>query len=219
MTLSAAAYLEKNKLSSSGAWLVLLKIKTPGGTIFRISNNTEDVTWPVTDGNDYISFPFELDDIEETAKEVPQLVIRVANVTRVMQGYMEAEDGLVNSEVTLRVVHTTHVTTDVLGAGINNTNPEVELFWDIMSSSADSIWASFVVGAPTPYRLRFPRSRMLVGFCRYRYFKGVRCKYTGPDETCNRALGTCRLKINAGGESNSINFGGTPGVGSRGIYV
>ena len=214
MTLSNAAYLEKNKLASTGAWLVLLTIKTVGGTIFNICNNTEDVIWPVTDGDTYIAFPFKIDDIEETAKEVPQVVIRVSNVSRIMQGYMEDEDGMVDAEVSLRVVHTTHVTTDTLGVGINNATPEVSLFWEVMDSHVDSMWASFVLGASTPYRLRFPRSRMLINYCRYRNFKGARCQYSGVETTCDRSLGTCRDTYN-----NSIHFGGAPGVGSRGIYV
>jgi len=215
MTLSAVAYLEKNALSSTGAWLVLLEIKTVGGTTFRIVQNTEDVTWPVNDGNEYIAFPFELDEIGETSKgEVPQVVIKVSNVSRVMQTHMEEEDGMVDAEITLRVVHSTHVTTASLGGGVHNATPEVTLNLDILDSGADSLWASFILGANNPFRMRFPKNRVMKNFCKHKIFKGGRCQYTGDEVDCNRALTTCRNIMN-----NSENFGGAPGVGRKGVYV
>lgn len=196
-------------------WAVLLKIKTYGGTIFRLCANTEDIIWPVTDGNTYIAFPFQLDEIGDTSKgEVPQVTIRVSNVSRVMQVYMEAEDGMIDAEVILRVVHSTHITTASKGAGIHNGTPEVELNFDVIDSSADPTWATFILGASSPYRLRFPRNRVMKNYCRFREFKGLLCKYVGPETTCDRSLKTCRDTYD-----NSVNFGNCPAVGSRGIYV
>jgi lambda family phage minor tail protein L len=215
MTLSSVAYLEKNKLSSTGTWVVLLTVKTPGGTIIRVCPNTEDVIWPVTDGETYIAFPFEIDEIGDTSKgEVPQITIKVSNVGRVMQQHMEAEEGLVNSEVTIRIVHSIHVTTTSLGVGINNTSPEVILQYNIINAHCDSVWASFVLGAGNPSRIRFPRNRVMSGFCRYSIFKGSRCGYTGSEETCDRSLSTCKDIM-----GNSARFGGAPGVTQRGVYV
>lgn len=215
MTLSAVAYLEKNKLSSTGAWLILMKVKTVGGTVMRFVRNTEDVIWPVTNGNSYLGFPFELDEIGDTSKgEAPQVVIKVSNVSRAMQTHMEAEGGMVDAEITLRVVHSTHVTSETLGAGANNPNPEVELNFDVLDSGADSQWATFVIGANNPFRMRFPRTRVMRNYCKYKHFKGRRCQYTGEETTCDRSLYTCRNTMN-----NTENFGGAPGVSRRGVYV
>jgi len=215
MSLSAVAYLEKNKLASTGVWIVLLKIQTPKGIIIRICANTEDVIWPVTGGDTYIAFPFELDEIGESSKgEIPQLTIRVSNVSRVMQSYMEAEDGMVNSEVIIRVVHSTHITTASKGVGIHNLNPEAIAYYDIIDSNVDNQWASFILGASSPFRMRFPRNRVLRNFCRYKVFKGAQCKYVGVQTTCDRTLYTCRNTM-----KNSNNFGGAPGIGSGGTYV
>ena len=237
MTLSAGAYLEKNKLTSTGAWLVLLKIKSVAGTIMRFVKNTENVIWPATLGfdtwgalntwgdvdtwgnyegyNTYVAFPFEFDEIGDTSKgEVPQVTIRVSNISRVMESYMEEQDGMVNAEVTLRIVHTTNVTTDTLGTGTNNPDPEIELQFDVLDSSVDNRWATFILGANNPFRMRFPRNRVMRNFCRYKDFKGARCQYTGVETSCDRSLYTCRNTMN-----NSEHFGGAPGVGSRGVYV
>ncbi len=215
MALSATAYIEKNKLSSTGAWIILLKVTFPDNTVIRICRNTEDVTWPVTAGNTWVAFPFEFDEIGDSSKgEVPQFSIKIGNASRVMQAYNELHDGLVDSVVELLVVHSTNVTTAVLGGGVNNASSEIELNYKIVSSYSDSMWATYNLGAINPYHMRFPRGRVDKYFCRYKEFKGDRCAYVGAETTCDRSLSTCRDTMN-----NAPRFGGAPGVGRRGIYV
>jgi len=214
MSLSAAAYIEKNKLASSMAWIVLLKTKLVGGIILRFCKNNEDVTWPVTNGNIYTAFPFELGVIGQTSKtEVPSVILRVGNASRAMQAYLEDEDGMVDAEVMIRVVHSTHITTETLGVGINNNNPEVELEYMVMGTSVNAEWVSFSLGATHPYSRRFPRSVLNYDFCKYIHFKGDRCQYAGGETDCDRSLSRCREL------SNSEHFGGVPGMSKKGIYV
>lgn len=214
MTLSAVAYLEKNKLSSSGSWIILFELTAPDSTVIRLCKNVEDVVWPVTGGNTYTAFPFEFDEIGDTSKnEVPRVVIRVGNVTRAIQAYLENKEGLVDSEVIIRVVHSTHVTTANLGVGVHNPDPEIELNYTVQSTSSNVAWATFILGAMNPYKRMFPRNTVERGFCRYRIFKGSRCQYAGVETSCDRTLSTCRSY------GNSIHFGGAPGVDQKGIYV
>jgi len=214
MGLSAVAFIEKNKLASNMAWVILLKIKTVTGTIIRVCRNTEDVTWPVTDGNIYTAFPLELGDAGESSEdEVPSMTIRVGNASRAIQAYLEAEDGMVDAEVTIRVVHSTHITTDTLGVGINNNNPEIELNFIVMRTSFDDEFATFTLGAIHPYKMRFPRSTLNYNFCRYKDFKGDRCQYAGGTSSCDRSLATCKIL------NNSEHFGGSPGTAKGGLYV
>ena len=92
-SLSAVAFIEKNKLASNMAWIILLKVKTVTGTVIRICRNTEDVTWPVTNGNVYTGFPLELGDTGESSEsEIPSMTINVGNASRAIQAYLEAED-------------------------------------------------------------------------------------------------------------------------------
>lgn len=51
--LNPAIILEKNKLSSTGAWLVLAKITLTDNTIFRLVKNTSDVVY----GEDKVNIP------------------------------------------------------------------------------------------------------------------------------------------------------------------
>jgi len=220
MALSATAFLEKNKLASAGNWLVLLKLTLVDDSIIRICRNSEDAIWPVTDGDTWTAFPFELDEIGDSSKgEVPQFTVKIANASRAMQAYNEAYSGLVDSDVQIQVVHSTNVTTATLGAGVNNPDPEIDLYYKIVASHSDNLWASYTLGATNPYKMRFPRGRVMKHFCRYKDFKGDRCQYDGADTSCDRTMATCRLKINLDALSNIKNFGGAPGVGSTGIYV
>ena len=48
LTLSSAAIMEKNSLSSDGVWAVLAKIVLPDGvTTLRLCRNTDDIGWPL----------------------------------------------------------------------------------------------------------------------------------------------------------------------------
>ena len=216
MTLSATAFIEKNRLASPNAWLVLAKVVMPDDTEFRIVANNENVTWPVTAGDLYTAFPFDIDEIGDGSKgEVPSVALKISNVTRFLIPYLEDQDGLVDSVVTIYVVNSLNVT---LGAdrvvGVNNNDPEIELEYDIINSSFDAKWVTFTLGASNPWNKRFPRNKVYKNICRYNDFKGDRCQYAGAETSCDRSLDTCRNTMN-----NSEHFGGFPGVGTKGEYV
>lgn len=214
MTLSAGAFIEKNRLSTTFAWLVLLKVTMPDATVLRIVANSENVTWPVVSGNLYTAFPFELDEIgEDSTGDVPSIGLKVANVARVLEPYLEDQEGLVDSTVVIRIVNSMHVTTATF-TGTDNPSPEIELTYQITATNSDSMWVTFTLGSLNPWNKRFPRNRIWRNTCRFKAFKGSLCKYAGVETTCNRTLGICRETM-----ANSINFGGAPGVGSKGLFV
>lgn len=205
LNLSPAAFLEKNRLASDGAWLVLLEIAVFGlDQAIRVVRNTEDVEWPSGSGRVWTAFPFELDEIGEDSKgEVPRVVVRVSNVTRAVQAYLEQADGGVGASVTIRVVH---------GAHLDLPDPEVELVFEALEARTDSRWAEFTLGAANPFRRRFPQNRALKNFCRFK-FKSPECGYVGEVQACGKTLAECR-ELN-----NSRRFGGFPGVGLGGFYA
>ena len=157
--------------------------------------------------NTWVAFPFDLDEIGESSKgEIPRFEVRVGNVSRVMQNYMETEgnEGGIGSDIQLNVVNTDF---------LFEPNAEVELNFEVIGASCDEMWARFTVGAPNPYNNRYPRNRILKNFCRYDIFKGDRCQYAGAETTCDRTIARGRAL------NNSNHFGGAPGAGRRGIYV
>ena len=205
LTLSPAAIIEKNRLGSADAWLILLQITMPDGvTVIRVVRNTADVTWPASGGNLYVAFTFELDEIGETSKnEVPQVAVRVGNVTRALQAYLEAGGGGVGAEIVFRVVHSAH---------LDLTTPEVELTYSCTGCKSDATWVTFTLGAANPYLRRFPRNRLLKNNCRWR-FKSTDCGYAGASTSCDKTLLTCRAL------GNSARYGGFPAVGRGGFYA
>jgi len=238
-TISSYGILEKNKLTSNTVWLLMLQITIPGvGTPIRITSNNESVTWR---DEPWIAFPFELDDISDESKgEVPQVTLRVSNVSRVMESYLQAFDlytktnGYSPIEVRIYVVNnmgsfSSGVVTDTTADGavtettedgattdelydIVNPDAEVEHVFELMNPKTNSMWATFVLGAANPFRKRYPQARILKNHCRF-IFKDAWCKYVGGETICDKTLTRCRAL------SNSVNFGGFPGVGSGGIKV
>jgi len=221
MTFTATEYLEKNRLASPNIWMVLLKVTIIDGTILRIVQNKEFVIWPVINGDTYAAFPFDLGETSESSKgEIPSATLRMSNISRSIMPYLESNNGLVDSIVNVYVVNSLNVYTPSKGWGTNNNNPAVELEFKIMASSYDRQWIYFTLGGTNIFNKRFPRNKVYRNICRYsgalgteNGFKGARCQYSGSVSKCDRALVTCRLL------GNSINFGGFPGVGSKGIYV
>ena len=200
--LSPTAYIEKNSLSSTGVWIILLEIFVPQlNDYIRLCSNNEDVTF---NGQNWQSFPFTMDEIGDSAKgELTQFAIKVSNINGMVQGYVEEAHGGTDSTIKLMVIN----------SKINSGTPEIELDFTVKATSVDNTWVSFTLGAINPYSILIGQ-RMIRTGCRFsgkdgskNGFKGSRCKYSGSQTECDKTLARCR-ELN-----NSQNFGGFPGIG------
>lgn len=202
--LSAAAKLLKNKLADDGAYLVLLEIAIYGTDIIvRLARNTDDVTWS---GQTWTAFPFDLADLTETSDgEIPEVTLQVANVDRIIQGYVEQADGGGKSSVTLRVVN----------SKLLNEDPLLEEFFTVTKTSCKEDYVYFTLGMGYK-KARRPLGRYMKNHCRVKY-GGCKCGVTAATmatyPTCDHTLVNCRLR------GNSKRFDGQPLVGSGGLYV
>ncbi len=200
-TLPANVILEKNKLATTSAWLLLLAITLPDATVIRLARNNENVSFG---GNTYTAFPFEIDATKSNGQgEIPTVQLRVSNVSQLLQAYVEDYDGGVGLEVTLTVVNSALLAEDY---------SELEMTYDVLAAVADSQWITFTLGAPNPLRRRFPLYRAIAHHCNWTY-QGAECGYTGALTTCKRTLADCRL------HSNSARFGGRPGLSGQGVKL
>lgn len=203
--LSAIAKLEKNKISSTGAWLVLLEVQFEGETI-RVVKNNEDIEWPADSGDIWTAFPFELGEVSENSKgELPSLQLKVSNVTRTIQQYLEEYAGGTDATVILRVVMSEH---------LDLTTPELVETFSVKSTSTDAMWAYFNLGPDYSMTQRCPADKYNQNFCPYQFGK-IKCGYNGSAyTTCNKTLSDCRER------NNNVRFGGNPGIpGAGGLYV
>ncbi len=203
-SLSNIAKLEKNKISSTGAWLVLIEVQFQDETI-RVVNNNEDIEWPTGSDTLWVAFPFELGDVSENSKgELPSLQLKVSNVTRTIQQYLEQYAGGTDATVILRVVMSEH---------LDLTTPELTETFSVKSTSTDAMWAYFNLGPDYAMNQRYPADKYMQNFCPYK-FKGIKCGYNGSRINCNKTLSDCRIR------RNSVRFGGFPGIpGMGGLYV
>ena len=202
LSLSSVAILEKNKLHSDGAWIILLEIQVAGlPDIIRICRNSENVEWG---GHEWIAFPFELGDVSEDTKgTLPSVELKVSNVTKTLQYYLEQASGGVQSKVVLRVVHSKH---------LDLAYPELEEVFSVTKTKATAQWVTFTLGMNYPSGARRPLRRYLKNFCPFK-FKGLECGATTDYNTCNKTLKACRDR------GNDKRFGGEPGIPSGGMYI
>ena len=144
-TLPEVIVQEKNKLATPSAWFVLLDIVLGDALTLYLCSNTENVTFK---GRVYEAFPFNLEPTKQTAKgEIPSVTLKVANVTQIIQGYLEDLDGAVGATVIVRVVNSAYLSEDY---------SELEMTFGVLGSEADAEWVSFTLGLPNPLKRRFP---------------------------------------------------------------
>lgn len=193
-TLSTAALIEKNKLSTDSAWLILLEV-TIGATVLKLVANNEDILWS---GDTWQAFPFELDTVGETGKgEIPAITVKVSNVTGEVQRLLEANDGANGVPVVIRVINT----------DVTTTTPELELSFVVESSTHDEQWITFRLTGANCLTRRVPRRRYLKNFCPFVY-GGIECGVSAATmatyPTCNRTSANCTERW------NFTRFGGFP---------
>jgi phage-related protein len=194
MSLSIASIIEKNRLSTTGADLVLLDILLP--TPIYIVNNNENITW---NGQEYIAFPFKAGGINYDGKELPSLSINISNVTRAVGAALASVKGGGGIEVILRVVNSKILSEPAM----------LEEYFIVKNSGRDGTWCSITLGVVDEGQKRFPEKTTMKNFCSYLAstgFKRIECAYNGLETTCDGTLKRCREL------GNSARYGGAPGV-------
>jgi len=204
LTIPAALIAEKNALANGSPFLLLCEIQLTGVVTLRLVKNEANVTWG---GQTWAAFPFDIDDMGEAGRgEVPRVSLRVSNVSRAIQSYIEQYDGGIDSTVILRVVHADHL------VGTETDTVLCRLDFTVTGCTANSKEVVFSLGASNPWFRRVPLGRVRKNFCRWK-FKSNECTYSGAETTCDKTLTRCR-ELNI-----SERFGGFPGVGLSGLRL
>jgi len=183
--IPANLIIEKNKLQSKAAWLILLKItlNNSEGTELRFVRNFENVDFNDGSGSGsqtYTAFPFEIEPTKNTSKgQIHTVTLRVSNITKLLEPYLEDLDGAIGSTVKITVVNSDRLTEDY---------SELELSYDVIECYSTAEWVVFTLGAPNPLRQRFPLHKFLALHCSYKYNDvydgdGPRCQYAGKNIT------------------------------------
>lgn len=205
LSLPSALVSIKNSLDSDTPVLLAVKIELDGLVEpIRVVQNEVDVDWTDPETGlveNWVAFPFEIDDIGEMDKgELPRVVLKVSNVTRAVQGYVDQADGGVDALVTI------HAFTPA------ETATYVTLKFTVAATVCDEKWVSFVLTSRNLWRLIAPRNKCLKNNCSHE-FKGVHCGYAGVETECNHTLSRCREL------GNQSRFGGFPSIGFSGLRI
>lgn len=184
-----------NKLGGEGVLLVCVKLEISGQSNIYLVNNKENITFK---SNEYIAFPFQISEISASKGEVPQFSLQIDNTTRAINSLMIEYDiylkqnGIEGNKVfaTLYVVNTIDLGEEVLAEKFELVS------WDINNQ-----WASFKMGASSPFQRSYPPRKLFSSFCGFK-FKSVQCGYVGVTTKCDKTISTCRTL------NNSIRYGG-----------
>lgn len=203
--LPTSILIQKNLISSTSPWLILVDIGPPTGEIAaRLVNNNEDI---VFQGNTYTAFPFKISFGADTSTgEIPKFKLMVSNVTRTFQWYVEELKGAVGYRVIIRVVNMADLSADY-------SSFTVEL--SILSTEVEGFdWITFTLGAPNPMIMELLPFVFNPYICNWvSDYRGPECGYTGALSECNGTLEDCRR------HGNSKRFGGHPGLKGGGIRI
>lgn len=204
--LSSVAIQEKNKIANSDSvFLLCMEIDIPTLTEnIKIVANTENITWR---GDEWIAFPFELDEISESdSGEVPRVDVKVSNVSREIEFYIHEYDRYCKENGFSPIWCYIYV---VNSLNLDSDDPERELFFELVQPKTNPQWVTFTLGASNPFNIRFPKRRMIPK-CSWK-FKSDECGYSGSAINCNKTLNRCK-ELN-----NTARFGGWYASGRTGL--
>lgn len=198
--LSVATVIEKNKLTSDVAFVILMDVNITDPVsrevieILRIARNDENV---IFGGEVYQAGNFDIS-IEQRQSEDSTVSVVARDPTGFIQSRMEEVSGGVFSEAIISVVNTARL----------DEAPEVQERFQILSASSKDYVVSFSLGAENLLGLAYPPRRQFQDRCAWKY-KGYGCQSTSLDPTCSYTkdgINGCASK------NNAINFKGLPGL-------
>jgi len=202
LSLSSIVIDQKNSISSDEAILIALDITIPSVTeTIRLVRNNENITW---NSNDYVAFPFSIDEISETStNEVPSVSITLANASRAMEMHIANYDSWLKQNAHEPIIATVIVLST---ADLDNTEPILQMSFEVSSFSSTAEQVVFNLTQKNLYVKSFPPNK-ITRKCRFKFGSQECGVLTGG--SCNKTLANCRL------HNNSIRFGGFPSVGGK----
>lgn len=163
--LQPALTVEKNRLSTTSAWLTLLEVSLPDGTVLHLVPNAEAISF---DGQSYQPFPCRVESVKTDARGgLADVQIAVANVDRTISAYVEQQD-VRGSAVRLLIVNSANLADPSAVAADEE--------YEIAEITVTDQWVTFRLGHGRLLQQRFPAGRFLRDNCRWIY-RSTECGY------------------------------------------
>jgi lambda family phage minor tail protein L len=191
---------EKNKATNKPIFLYTIELYDGVNSLHLAEYDADVVFNSVT----YTRFPIKHDFISEnTQGEISSIKVTVANVSRLIQAYLENYDwrGL---KVTIRMVWANQLT---------DPDAYIDHIFYIDSYSADQNAVEFTLSEKyNVLGLQLPSRVYSRNYCCWK-FKSTECGYVGGQNVCNKTFQKCREW------ANQERFGGFPSIPSNRIWV
>lgn len=186
---------------------------TTSYNIYLVKDN-DNFSW---NGKTWYAVDFDIDEILETSKgDVPKLDLRISNINRLMEYYLQQYDFFLKTHSYKPIFATIYVVNSYFSGG---STYELKFKFELKQPKTNDKMATFSLGATSPYTHRFPYCRMYKNQCRVKQFGDIECGHTigtdeyGNPEVCDRQLKTCK---NFGNETR---YGGFPTMGKIGLKI
>jgi len=199
--LAPALISEKNKVKNAPIFLYTVHDYDGDGHNLNFAAYDVDVVFA---GTTYTRFPIAHEAISENSNgQIDSLKIRVANVNRQIQGYLEIYD-LRGKQVDIITVFSGYLN--------NAAYKAVDTFY-IDSVTADQNAVEFAVSSKFDVLdVTIPQRKFIRSFCGWK-FKGTECAYVGAATACNKTATVCRAL------GNYSRFGAFPSVPQQRTYI
>jgi len=200
-TLDTTFTSEKNKETNQPVFLYIIHEYDGTNNLYLAEYNTDIVYGGIS----YSSFPISHEFVNEnTQGEVVAVKVKVSNVSRLIQAYLEAYDGLRRKKVTIRQVFANQL------ADADAYTDNVYYIDEIVADQTNvefNLTSKFdILDITLPYRV-YSRN-----YCGWK-FGSTECGYSGSETTCDKTLTRCRVL------ENQERFGGFPSVPSKRIFA
>ncbi len=198
--LSVATVIDKNRLKSEAAYIVLLQIHV----INPINLNLEEILYVCANDENLTyqeqlytatNFTFSM---KVERGSMPEMTLEYRDFSRDLQARMQAYGGGVGFKVVLICVNTSNL----------EQPPEMEEVFTVLDASAKNYLVSFTLGAANPLSRRFPFGVQYRDRCSWTY-RGNECGYAGSLATCDYTL---QGPNGCAAHGNTEKFGGFPGI-------
>jgi len=171
-TIPASLVIEKNKVTTTSAWLWILDILFAGEVSpIRFVKSLDDLTY---EGNLYTRMPFQLDVLrDERSGTIDNLVLKFPNVLRILEPYLEDLEGAVGSTAILRLINSNYLAEE----------PAFTRNFEILSTEANSMEVTVMLGSANPLLKRFPFHLYRANHCNWKFnfatsTDSIECNYT-----------------------------------------
>ena len=203
MTLDATTTFKQELNKPTNQPIVLYTVfDYDGSSDLNLAEDKANVTF---DGVEYTAFPISHDSIDENSQgEINVVRLTVANISRLIQGYLETYD-LRDKKVRIRLVWRNRL-------AFPADKIDFEYYIDSWTADQDNV-QFLLMPRVSALGVKLPSRIYSRNYCQWTHFKGTECAYAGAETECNRTKQRCKEL------DNYKRFGGFPSIPTKQLQV